>query len=296
MTSEILSKKSTKQTNVLILGAGYVGTELFTYSAKEHINYFLKSRKDLDYSNEIELRKFIFNNDIKYVVNCSGFTGRPNVDEGEIKKKDCWNLNVTIPLKISKVCKSLHINYIHISSGCIYSGYEKEFTEDDEPNFGLFDESSFYSKTKHAFETLNDYGCTIRVRMPFGDDLHERSYLTKILKYDNLVNYKNSKTYIPDLCNFIEYMIEKDVITNMIGVINFVNPEAEDAVFVTEIMKAYNLENKKWKFVDIKDINITAPRSNCVLSIDKLRTMFPDFEIQSEGTAIDMVLMNMNMQ
>lgn len=279
-------------TNVLILGAGYVGTELYCHSAKERINYYLKSRKDLDYTNNLELRKFILNNDISYVVNCSGFTGRPNVDEGELKKKDCWYLNVLLPLKISKICKDIGLGYIHISSGCIYSGYEKEFTERDEPNFGLYDNSSFYSKTKHAFETLNDYGCTIRVRMPFSNDLNDRSYITKILKYDNLVNYKNSKTYIPDLCEFIEYIIEKNISTSSIGIINFVNPEARDTKFVTDIMKAYNLENKNWKFVDIKDINISAPRSNCVLSIDKLKTLFPDFVLQTEASAIDQALTN----
>jgi dTDP-4-dehydrorhamnose reductase len=278
--------------NVLILGAGYVGTELFCYSVKEHINYFLKSKKDLDYTNNLELRKFILNNDISYVVNCSGFTGRPNVDEGEIKKKECWYLNVLLPLKISKICKDIGIGYIHISSGCIYSGYEKEFTEHDEPNFGLYDHSSFYSKSKHAFEILNDYGCTIRVRMPFSDDLNERSYITKILKYDNLVNFKNSKTYIPDLCSFIEYIITKNISTSSIGVINFVNPDAQDTEYVTGIMKAYNLENKNWKFVDINGINITAPRSNCVLSIDKLKTLFPDFDIQTERSAIGQALSN----
>lgn len=281
-------------TNVLILGAGYVGTELFCYSAKERINYYLKSRKDLDYTNNLELRKFILNNDISYVVNCSGFTGRPNVDEGELKKKDCWYLNVLLPLKISKICKDIGIGYIHISSGCIYSGYEKEFTERDEPNFGLYDHSSFYSKTKHAFETLNDYGCTIRVRMPFSADLHERSYITKILKYDSLINYRNSKTYIPDLCNFIEFIVNKNISTSSIGVINFVNPEAQDTKFVTDIMKSYNIENKNWKFVDIKDINITAPRSNCVLSIDKLNMLFPDFELQTEESAIIQALSNIN--
>jgi hypothetical protein len=128
--------------------------------------------------------------------------------------------------------------------------------------------------------------------MPFSDDLNERSYITKILKYDNLVNFKNSKTYIPDLCNFIEYIITKNISTSSIGVINFVNPEAQDAEFVTGIMKAYNLENKNWKFVDIEGINITAPRSNCVLSIDKLKTLFPDFEIQTEGSAIGQALSN----
>jgi hypothetical protein len=57
-------------------------------------------------------------------------------------------------------------------------------------------------------------------------------------------------------------------------------------------MKAYNLENKNWKFVDIKDINIIAPRSNCVLSIDKLKTMFPNFYIQTEKSAINQALTN----
>lgn len=285
--------------NVLILGAGYVGTELFNHSVKHgdsyylkptNINYFLKSRKELDYTNSNELNKFILNNNISYVVNCSGFTGRPNVDEGEIKKKDCWYLNVILPLQVSKVCEYANINYIHISSGCIYSGYEKEFTEEDEPNFGLYDHSSFYSKSKHAFETLNNYGCTVRVRMPFDNTLHERSYITKILKYNNLVNYKNSKTYIPDLCAFIEYVIVNNIRANNIGIINFVNPDAQDTDFITSAMRSYGVKNNMWKFVDIADINITAPRSNCILSIDKLKTLFPDFILQTEASAIDHAL------
>jgi len=279
--------------NVLILGAGYVGTELFSWVNKDKNNYWLYSRKDLDYSDQSTLSKFLLNNKIEYVINCSGFTGRPNVDEGELKKKECWELNVLLPLKISKICKALNINYIHISSGCIYSGYEKEFTEEDEPNFGLYDHSSFYSKSKHAFETLNNYGCTIRVRMPFGDDLNERSFITKILKYDNLINFKNSKTYLPSLCEFIEYIVDNNINTNYIGVINFVNPEAKDTQFLVDRMKMFNsYQNKNWKFVDIKDINITAPRSNCVLSIEKLRTMFPDFYIATEAEAIEMALAN----
>ena len=279
--------------NVLILGAGYVGTELFSHVFKEKNKYWLYARKDLDYSDQSVLSKFLLNNSIDYVVNCSGFTGRPNVDEGEIKKKECWELNVLLPLKISNICKSLNINYIHISSGCIYSGYEREFTEDDAPNFGLYDHSSFYSKSKHAFETLNDYGCTIRVRMPFGDDLNERSFITKILKYDNLINFKNSKTYLPSLCEFIEYIVDHNINASSIGVINFVNPEAKDTQFLVDRMKMFNsYQNKNWKFVDIKDINMAAPRSNCVLSIVKLKTMFPNFYIATEAEAIEMALTN----
>ena len=276
--------------NVLIIGAGYVGSQLFSLADKAKATYFLHSRKTLDYTDQSALRKFLLNYNITHVVNCSGFTGRPNVDEGELKKKECWNLNVITPLTVSKTCRALGINFIHISSGCIYSGYDKEFIEEDEPNFGLFDESSFYSKTKHAFEITNDYGCTIRVRMPFSNSLHERSYITKILLYDNLINYKNSKTYIFDLCNFIEYIVTNNIPANDIGIINFVNPEAKDTEYIVDRMKFFGLVNKNWKFVDIKDINIKAPRSNCVLQNAKLERLFPDFYIRSESEALNEAL------
>jgi dTDP-4-dehydrorhamnose reductase len=278
--------------NVLIIGAGYVGTKLFSYAKKDTANYFLYSRKELDYGDRSILGKFLLNNGITHVINCSGFTGRPNVDEGELKKKECWDLNVVIPLNISNTCNQLSIKYIHISSGCIYSGYEKVWTEQDEPNFGLFDHSSTYSKSKHAFETLNDYGCIIRVRMPFCDDYNPRSYLTKIHKYDQLINFKNSKTYVPDLCMFIEYLIDNKVDLSIVNTINFVNPGALDTMQVVDLMTTYNIVNPKWAYVDPKLLNMAAPRSNCVLSINKLKCLFPDFHIQTEKQALDNALVN----
>jgi dTDP-4-dehydrorhamnose reductase len=282
--------------NVLILGNGYVGSELFSRLAipvsSTGGNTWIHSRSSFDYHDESKLRKFIGNNAITHVINCAGFTGRPNVDEGEDKKELCWELNVKLPLMISKVCKIFDINYIHISSGCIFSGYEKEYTEADRPNFGLFDESSFYSKTKHAFETLNDYGCTIRVRMPFCNQLHDRSYLTKILKYNNLIDYKNSKTYLPDLCSFIKHIIETDYRVNNIGVLNFVNPGALQTRDIVDLMHEADIKNNKWTFVDIDKLDIKAPRSNCTLSMFKFKSLFPKFEVLSETKAIQLALEN----
>ena len=282
--------------NVLILGNGYVGSELFSRLCIPISNtggkIWVHSRKTLDYHNESTLRKFIGNNDITHVINCAGFTGRPNVDEGEEKKELCWELNVKLPLMISKVCKIFDINYIHISSGCVFSGYEKEFTEEDKPNFGLFNHSSFYSKTKHAFETLNDYGCTIRVRMPFCNQLHERSYLTKILKYDSLIDYKNSKTYLPELCRFIKLLVEKEYRVNSIGVLNFVNPHALYTHDVVDCMREADIKNEKWRYEPIERIDIAAPRSNCVLSMFKFNSLFPDFNVMSEKDAIRLALEN----
>ena len=79
-------------------------------------------------------------------VNCSGYTGKPNVDACEDEKWKCWEYNVTAPVRTAETLNLFRIPVIHISSGCIYEG-DEFFTEDHMPNFGLYtDHSSFYSK------------------------------------------------------------------------------------------------------------------------------------------------------
>ena len=272
----------------LILGKGYIGSEL----EGKLPNSLCVSRSMLNYTSESLLSRYIYKNDIDTVINCVGFTGRPNIDEAEIKKEECWNLNVILPFKISNLCKRLEIDYIQISSGCIYDGYEKEWSEEDLPNFGLYNESSFYSKTKHASETLNDYGMNIRIRMPFGDELADRNYLKKILNYKNLIDYKNSKTYICDLSRFLGHVLTNNIGINYVGNLNFVNPDALYTREVIDLMKKFDLSNDQWTFVDIKELNIKAPRSNCVLSIEKLERLFPEFEMKSESEALEAALSN----
>lgn len=275
---------------VLILGKGYVGTNLYNFTKSLKTEYIIHSKESLDYTNLSILNKFILNNSITHVVNCFGFTGRPNVDECESRKEECWQLNVMLPLEISKLCERLKIEYIHISSGCIYTGYDKDYTESDKPNFGMFNDSSFYSKSKHAFELFNNYGCTIRVRMPFCNELNDRSYIAKILKYNNLINFKNSKTYIPDLSRFVNYIIDGNVNCNELKIINFVNPSAKSTTEVVEALTSHDLINPNWKFVNVEDLNLAAPRSNCVLSIDKLKKLFPAFLVNTEQQALQLAL------
>ena len=184
---------------VLILGKGYVGGYLLAGMVKNPaIEVEALSKAELDYTDEYYLRDYMKEHRFDYLINAQGFTGRPNVDQAEQEKEACWKYNVQVPLMLNTLCRELHVQPIHITSGCIFTGYDKSWTEVDEPNFGVFNpESSFYSTSKHAFESLSDNGITIRIRMPFCDILHDRSYLTKIHKYDNLIQAVNSKTYIP---------------------------------------------------------------------------------------------------
>jgi len=277
--------------NILILGKGYIGNYLNDRLQKVATVDF-ENRRWFNYTKLNVLDRRFKEKKYDYVINCSGFTGRPNVDQAEDEQELCYELNTFAPLRISSACKLHDINYIHISSGCIYNGYEKQYTEEDEPNFGLFnEESSTYSKSKHAYELGCDYGLTLRVRMPFCDQLHERSILTKLLNYDNLVNYVNSKTYIPDLLDFIELLIKGSYSTKTKSLLNFVNPNPLATDSITEIMKARGLYNTNWEWVLFEELNTKANRSNCVLSTKKLEKEY-GFKLQDETVAIDKAIVN----
>lgn len=292
MISEI-SSKSLLTDNILILGKGYIGTNLNIH-LKTKYNVLIKSREELDYLDENTLTKFLTTNNIKYLINCFGFTGRPNVDEGEVKKKLCWELNTFNPLGIVNICNRSGVRYIHISSGCIYDGYDKSFTENDSPNFGLFDNSSTYSKTKHAFEILskNLDLKILRLRMPMCNDLtNPRNYLKKIMDYPNLIDMLNSKTYIPDLCGFVESLIQSDVSWEGQDIYNIVNQNPLPISKIIESLIDSNEGNwsdilpKTW--VKLSDLKITAPRSNCSLDNTKASKFY---SFNTEEQVLNMII------
>lgn len=130
---------------IIILGNGYVGNLLHDYLSTRYDVYKFGS-KDVNYHSKIKLKDIISELHPHAIIGCYGFTGKPNIDQAETLKEECWHLNVNVPLTVSCVCAEEKIPYIHISSGCIYSGYKKEWNEYDKPNFGMFNESSFIQK------------------------------------------------------------------------------------------------------------------------------------------------------
>jgi len=261
---------------VLLLGKGYVGSQLDRFLRQKNLQVISYRRSELDYTNPFILQKLLLEHKDKFevIINCSGYTGSPNVDACEENKADCWFWNVIVPNNIALAASTHFLPVFNVSSGCIYSGYDKEYTEEDEPNFGLYsDMSSYYSKCKHAYETLvkNLYVYTFRVRMPFEGTLNSKNYLTKLYKYDTLISSPNSLTSITDLNEFIFRMLF--LYRQMPpGPINTVNEGSMTAKEVVEIMKAHGIINDNWKFIEIADLKTKANRSNCVLSNAKIKT------------------------
>ena len=103
--------------------------------------------------------------------------------------------------------------FTQISSGCIYGGYEKHFTEKDTPNFD-FQNGSFYSGTKALAEKVvlqnNPNSYVFRLRIPFDQYASPRNYLTKLLSYDTLLDAENSLSHRADFAKYVIELINQE--------------------------------------------------------------------------------------
>ena len=272
------------KTEYVVLGAkGYVGRRFVRIlSNYEHVTAV--SRDTIDYTDSVTFQEFLrFNsprweNTNVFIINCAGKTGYPNVDQCEIKQDDTINLNVVLPAMLSDACHRWNHTFCHVSSGCIYTGTKtRVFTEKDTPNFCFGNKKySFYSGSKALGEqhvSRNPKSYIWRIRMPFDERNVEKNYLSKLFKYDTLLDATNSLTHLTD---FIETSYEMTKSKASYGIYNMVNPGHISTREIVEMMKDITGVEKDFKFFDThSEFNATVktPRSNCVLCSDKANTL-----------------------
>jgi len=265
--------------SILILGRGFIGNKLSSFLQDKELDLYHISRSECDYFDINKLSDYIakhIRNEFITVVNCSGYTGSPNVEACEDNKSTCFNYNVNLQSILNGFCIQNKYALITISSGCIYSGYDKEYSETDTPNFGLFNsESSFYSKTKHISELITNYVNTsiFRIRIPFTSEINKKNYFIKILNYDNLIDFNNSCTCVEDLCEFFYKFISLNYQYTKSGIYNVVNTGGIRARAVVDILTTSGLTNANWKIKNYDEIGFKANRSNCLLSTEKIHKL-----------------------
>jgi len=224
--SESVAYEPNDKIKVLVLGKGYIGSTLSNFLSidADNVEVHNVSRDQLNYLDRNELINFFANYEAEgisfdHVVNCVGYAGESNVDDVLANQELAYILNVVFPTMLGSVAQEFEIpSVINIGSGCIYTGKsesEEGFSEMDVPNFGLSNnDSSWYSKTKHAAELSvtssynNSY--TLRIRMPFSEVPSEgknRNLFDKLLKYKTILTEDNSATYLYDLHNVIYNII-----------------------------------------------------------------------------------------
>ena len=294
-------------TDYVILGAsGYIGQAFVEELENRGRNYIPLSRSTIDYTRFRPLLNFLEEARPQFLINCAGYTGKPNVDACEKAKNDTVLGNITLVESVANACDVAGIAFGHVSSGCIYSGaklringgvrvvknlmapeikplWENDrdivegFTEDDEPNFSFDDPPcSFYSGTKAAAEKLlKQHGNHFvwRLRIPFDERANPRNYLTKLMTYPKLYDNANSLSHRGDFARGCVELWEKRC---DFGTFNVTNTGWVTTKAVGEmIRRCSGFQGSLVYFDDDSSFYKTAavaPRSNAIMSIDTLES------------------------
>ncbi len=290
---------------IVLLGAtGYIGEAFHAALQKRRWPTAILRRKDFDYTSFPRLLDYLEKSKPEFVINCAGYTGKPNVDACELAKADTLQGNTLFPINLAHACALTNTPWGHVSSGCIYSGAkvadasgiraEKDllkpelksrlengtldvrgYTEADRPNFSFRDPPcSFYSASKAlAEETLADAKSVFiwRLRIPFDEFDNPRNYLTKVQRYSKVyVNY-NSVSHRGD---FVEAALDLWDRRAPFGTYNITNPGYISTRQVVEKIERLLHPSRKFEYWQSDEefyrAAATTPRSNCILDVSKL--------------------------
>jgi dTDP-4-dehydrorhamnose reductase len=290
---------------IVLLGAtGYIGEAFSTELSRRSKEFIRVSRKQVDYGRFDVLRGFLRDKKPEFLINCAGYTGKPNVDACETAKADTLAGNTLLPHTIALACFEAGVPWGHVSSGCIYSGAKIEtligsriekdmttpelqklmetnpgairgFTEEDAPNFTFRDPPcSFYSGTKAlGEEAIFGIGQAYiwRLRIPFDEYDNPRNYLTKIQRYAKVYNNLNSISHRAD---YVKACLDTWEKRAPFGIYNITNPGFLSTRAVVHTLETILKPNRRFEFwkddTEFYKVAAKTPRSNCVMDVSKL--------------------------
>jgi len=284
---------------ILVLGgSGYVGGAFLRLLSEKGIEHRSIARSEVNYYDKAALSALIKESGASFLINAAGYTGKPNVDACEIHKADCLTGNAVLPGVLREVCEDVSLPWGHVSSGCIYTGCREDgsgFTEEDAPNFSFRqDNCSFYSGCKAlGEETLagaeNAY--VWRLRIPFNHEDSPRNYLSKLLRYNRLLEASNSISHLNEFVAACFACWEQQIPT---GIYNVTNTGSVTTREVVELLKKHLNPDKEFDFFsdegEFMNIAAKTPRSNCTMNNSKL--LGAGIEISDVHDAIERSLKN----
>jgi dTDP-4-dehydrorhamnose reductase len=265
----------------LLGGSGYVGGAYQALLTRKGVPFRNLRRAEIDYTNRDILRRALLADRPEFLINAAGYTGKPNVDACELHKHECLFGNGVLPGVVADACADVGIPWGHVSSGCIYTGARsdgKGFTETDTPNFTFrTNNCSFYSGTKALGEEVlagKPQVYVWRLRIPFDNVDNPRNYLTKLLRYQRLLEATNSISQLEEFCAATFACWEKRV---PFGTYNVTNPGHITTHEVVDLIKKSGVSNKEFVFFkdegEFMHVAAKTPRSNCVMDSSKLASV-----------------------
>jgi dTDP-4-dehydrorhamnose reductase len=264
---------------VLLGSAGLIGSAFFRFLTRRGVEVCCPQREEFgDFSQPGVMAHLVHRFAPDFLLNCAGYTGKPNVDACEQHKAATLLGNAVLPGVLREVCESVGLPWGHVSSGCIYSGSKQDgsgFTEEDPPNFSFRSPPcSFYSGSKALGEEVLEGAkhCFIwRLRIPFDHRNSPRNFLSKLMNYERLLEARNSLSHLEEFVEAAWTCWTRQV---PFGIYNMTNPGSITTKEVVELIKESGVCRKEFQFFaneeEFMKIAAKTPRSNCVLDTTKL--------------------------
>ena len=262
---------------ILLGHKGWIGKQIFELLKLNSENEIITTDIRVDNYNEIE--EFIVNSKPDRIISVIGRTYGDNMNSIDyLEKKGNLKININdnlySPLNLAFISNKYNIHFTYMGTGCIFNGYDKEYNEDDDPDFF----GSSYSIVKGFTDRIIkkfDNVLNVRIRMPITTDINcNRNFINKIITYKKICSMNNSMTVLPELLPLlIDMVIKKEI-----GTINLVNPGYISHNEILELYKEHINHDFKWENMTIDEQNklLLSERSNNILNTSKLQKLYPN--------------------
>ncbi|MFE5324681.1 dTDP-4-dehydrorhamnose reductase [Paenibacillus sp. NPDC056579] len=199
--------------NILVTGYnGQLGYDVVREGGIHNLNIIGVSRKDLDITNELAVRKYVLKIKPDVIIHCAAYTA---VDKAESDREQCWLVNVEGTKYLARAAKEINSKFMYISTDYVFDGNgSRPYLETDIPN-----PISYYGLTKYEGEQLvqailNEY-FIIRTSWVFG--LNGKNFVKTMLqlaeqnnKLKVVSDQFGSPTYTKDLARLLIDIIQTD--------------------------------------------------------------------------------------
>jgi len=239
-----------------------------------------KSKYTLDITNKKTVKNFFKENSFDYCLNFAAYT---NVNQAEVDKKTCFDVNVKGVANLAKAAKKNNLTLVHISTDYVFDGKKnKAYIEEDETNpLNVYGASKLMGE-EIIRQYLKEY---LIVRTSWLYSKFNRNFVKTVLELSKtqkklklVDDQTGTPTYAPDLVQFLLFMIqaiEDNPKKNYFGTYHFSNKgKASWYEFGLKILSYAGIDKK------IKPINSARFESRVVrpeysvLSKKKIKQLF----------------------
>lgn len=197
---------------VLLTGAnGQLGQDFQKLFDRLGVKYIATDYKELDITDETQVREYIEKNNFTVVINCAAYN---DVDRAEDEIERCYALNAYAPKNLANICKEKNIVFVTYSTDFVFDG-EKEipYTEEDIPN-----PLSVYSKAKLEGEKYSlKYEKSFLIRTSWVFGMGNNNFCKQVINWSKdrdilkiVDDQVSSPTYSKDLAEFSWELIQTD--------------------------------------------------------------------------------------